>query len=523
MILTMIYACVVATLLAAAALYAERISADIGWPRRLAWSVALAMSIALPLLALLVETSPRESGILSLPQPLTLIPNLAPADAPASGELRATAPGLAWPDWQLADSWLIGLCITSTAIVLLLLVIAAVGLRRIARSATVSKIGDQEVLVSDDLGPAVFGIFRPRILLPRWLANQESSLGAYVLRHEREHLAARDQTLLMLALLGVASMPWNPALWWQLRRLRAAIEMDCDLRVLRHGANPRDYSEALFTVSQQSTATPLCAVALTEPVSDLERRISIMLTRTRRFSLTVFGSRLTIVALATILALAVNAPSAQTDEQRPSAVPTIRIPVYEKLQAAQTCMGTEDLECAQRSVDEVTSMTDLTSYEAAQAYNFQAFIDFQSDETDRAMSSYESILALPREELPDALVRQAMKSVSQLYLQQGRYQEGLESFDDYLALPQTTPTSEDYYLKSTILYQLERYEDAMAPLNAAIETADEPEETQYQLRYALQWQARDLAGAVETLEFMNSQWPENEDWAKALAFVNSQL
>lgn len=523
MILTMIYACVVATLLGAAAFCAERISADLGGPRRLAWSVALTVSIALPLSAMLIETGPQEAGILSLPQPLALIPTQAPVDAASSNELLSPEPGLTWPDWQLADSWLIGLWIASSAIVLLLLVIAAAGLRRIAGKSTLSRIGGQDVLLSESLGPAVFGVFRPRILLPRWLAHQDSSLGSYVLHHEREHLAARDQTLLMLALLGVASMPWNPALWWQLRRLRAAIEMDCDLRVLRHGADPREYSEALFTVSQQSTATPLGAVALTEPVSDLEQRISIMLTRTKRFSLTLFGSRLTIFAMATILALAVNAPSAQTDEQSTPIAPTIRIPVYEKLQAAQTCMETEDLDCAQRSVDEVNSMTDLTSYEAAQAYNFQAFIDFQSDETDRATSSYESILALPREELPDGLVRQVMKNVSHLYLQQGRYQEGLESFDDYLNLPQTTPTSEDYYLKSTILYQLERYEDAMVPLNVAIETADEPAETQYQLRYALQWLARDLAGAVETLEFMNSQWPENEDWAKALAFVNSQL
>jgi hypothetical protein len=28
-------------------------------------------------------------------------------------------------------------------------------------------------------------------------------------------------------------MAWNPLLWWQWNRLRLAIELDCDLRVLR--------------------------------------------------------------------------------------------------------------------------------------------------------------------------------------------------------------------------------------------------------------------------------------------------
>src|SRR5262249_58279568 len=31
---------------------------------------------------------------------------------------------------------------------------------------------------------------------------------------------------------GVGALPWNVALWWQRSRLRLAVEMDCDARVL---------------------------------------------------------------------------------------------------------------------------------------------------------------------------------------------------------------------------------------------------------------------------------------------------
>ena len=36
-------------------------------------------------------------------------------------------------------------------------------------------------------------------------------------------------------------MPWNLALWWQLRRLRLAVEMDCDNRVVAALGDPNPY------------------------------------------------------------------------------------------------------------------------------------------------------------------------------------------------------------------------------------------------------------------------------------------
>ena len=38
--------------------------------------------------------------------------------------------------------------------------------------------------------------------------------------------------------MAVVLMPWNLPLWWQWRRLRFAIEVDCDARVLASGRIP---------------------------------------------------------------------------------------------------------------------------------------------------------------------------------------------------------------------------------------------------------------------------------------------
>lgn len=527
MILTLSYAFLVTALIGLGALYAEGICADLGKPRRLAWCVALPASIVLPAYALLVKAAAPDAAIISLPLKLDFVldfvPDFDPADVAAPAATAASSPWLTWPDWAVFDSAVTALWVAGTALVLLIYVVASLMLRRVAKRSEPATVGDQPILVSDDVGPAVFGIFSPAIVLPRWLAEQDSGLRSLVLRHEREHLAGRDHLLLVAALAIVATMPWNLALWWQLRRLRTALEMDCDARVLRHGVDPREYSEALFTVGQRPAGIPLGAVALTEPVSELERRIRTMLEKTRRFSIAVFGSRVTLVLAATVLAIAVNAPNAQqsaddataTSARPPSA---IRTEVYDLLNHAHQCMDDDDLDCARAHLAEVSAMTDLSTYETAQLYNFQAFAAFNDDDMEGTTRAYESLLGLPREDIPAGLVRGTMRNLATLYMQQGRYEEGLDAFDDYLELPQTPPSADDQYLKATVLYQMERYEDAFEPLERAIAMAEEPAERWYQLLYVLQYQTDDYDAAVNTLETLNARWP-SETWEKALDYA----
>jgi hypothetical protein len=125
---------------------------------------------------------------------------------------------------------------------------------------------------------------------------------ALVLEHEREHLRAGDPRLLAAGLLCAVLMPWNPAVWWQLRRLRLAVEVDCDARVLRRrGADVRAYGSVLLEVGRRAGRTRLPAAAFSEPASSLERRIRIMTApRVRRPLVRAAG----FGALATLLAAA---------------------------------------------------------------------------------------------------------------------------------------------------------------------------------------------------------------------------
>jgi hypothetical protein len=68
-------------------------------------------------------------------------------------------------------------------------------------------------------------------------------------------------------------------LWWFARRLRSSIELDCDARVLRKGVDVAHYADVLLQVGQRRLSSPYAAATLIEPVTQLERRVRIMLTR----------------------------------------------------------------------------------------------------------------------------------------------------------------------------------------------------------------------------------------------------
>ena len=179
----------------------------------------------------------------------------------------------------LAGLWAVGS-------VVLLGGLLASGLRlgRQRRGWETARIAGQPVLVAEDVGPAVVGLFSPEIVVPRWLLDASAAEQELVVAHEQSHLEANDAQLLLIALVLVVCMPWNLPLWWQLRRLRRAIEIDCDARVLRRGHDVARYGEALLTVGARHVGRVAVVAAMTESKSFLEQRIRTMLREKARFA-----------------------------------------------------------------------------------------------------------------------------------------------------------------------------------------------------------------------------------------------
>lgn len=223
-------------------------------------------------------------------------------DAPFAQLVRLVARSVS----PAANQWLLGGWIVCS---IALLALGAYVLRRLLearRSWPVESLHGESVHVAPSAGPAVMGFVRGAIVVPCWLAECTPEVQQVVLAHEREHLRARDPLLLALGAVAVILLPWNPAVWWMLARLRLAVELDCDRRVIGAGVRARDYGTLLIDLAGRTTGVPLGAplvglTMLAERTTHLERRIVAMSTpRPRHAALRIAAGSL--VALTAVLA-----------------------------------------------------------------------------------------------------------------------------------------------------------------------------------------------------------------------------
>lgn len=267
-----------------------------GAPTRFAWLAALALAPAVLIGKAWALLRPEAPPALPAWVPVLELPPLVwgpQAAGPAFGVEQGAA--LLW--------------ILSALGMLLLVGHAHLALRRERAGWERTHVLGQDVYVSADRGPAVAGVWRPWIVLPRWaFALPEEEL-RMVLLHEGEHVRARDTRLLGAALALVTISAWNPFTWWQLRRLRAAMELDCDRRVLRRAPDRACYGASLLSVAARASGPSLGLAAFTERSLNLKRRILAMTARTSRWT-AVGGGVLVLSGLVVGLqACGVEAPT----------------------------------------------------------------------------------------------------------------------------------------------------------------------------------------------------------------------
>jgi bla regulator protein blaR1 len=255
-------------LLGVAALAAERALRTLGRQARGPWLVALAAAVAWPIIA------PVAAALLPAPD-VHGAPIALPAVRTTIGTIAPALPALPAAWTTRVDAVLVALWALASALLLVRLAVALRSLSAVERGAIKDVIAGVPVCITPSLGPAVFGVRRPRLIVPRWLLDLDAPLRALVMQHEQEHCRARDPQLTLSVAVAVALMPWNLGAWWIARRLRLALELDCDARVLRATGDTERYGRLLLFIAQRQSHTKV-ATMLAESNSDLSRRISEM-------------------------------------------------------------------------------------------------------------------------------------------------------------------------------------------------------------------------------------------------------
>lgn len=224
-----------------------------------------------------LETASRSDAADSLIDGVAASAATAPAEAHAStfaaadlwDRVTETAASLS-P--ALLGAWAAGVLVALAILVLSQhRFIGHLGLRPLDRTARLYRAR------SRDVGPALVGVLRPRIVVPDDFDDRfgprERDL---ILAHERAHLAAFDPQINGLAAAALCLGWFNPLFHVARRFFRIDQELACDERVMRrHGGERRIYAEAMLK-TQASRPIPLGCAWPPLGESSIRQRIAML-------------------------------------------------------------------------------------------------------------------------------------------------------------------------------------------------------------------------------------------------------
>lgn len=233
---------------------------------RWAWMLCIVASVTLPLAAVLWG------------EQILVVDGLSSVDDVVAGtllsvtgnEVTYTSTG----EYRLASDVgrLIQIFWAGATGVTLLWLLWSAGRLRAASSDWERAIGAaQPYYVTSSLGPGVLGVLDQRILLPEWVLELDEEDRKLIWLHESEHVRASDNRVLAVGLGLLVAFPWILPLWWQFRRLRVAVELDCDRRVISRCSNWKGYGRLLIQVARGSALEPATPFASKE--NPLRKRI----------------------------------------------------------------------------------------------------------------------------------------------------------------------------------------------------------------------------------------------------------
>lgn len=139
--------------------------------------------------------------------------------------------------------------IVSLAMLLMLAVIYFTTLYEIKDAA---HLRDNIYLSEKIISPAVYGIIKPKIILPASYKDRDIEL---VILHEKMHIRNADNLWRILAFLIVTVHWFNPLCWLFLKLFLTDIELSCDERVLTKLGDSRAKEYALLLLESRQGVT----------------------------------------------------------------------------------------------------------------------------------------------------------------------------------------------------------------------------------------------------------------------------
>lgn len=197
--------------------------------------------------------------------------------------------------------------------------------------------------------------------------------------------------------------------------------------------------------------------------------------------------------------------------------------VYERIVKAQEMVDEKEYQGALRLLNRLYNPDKLTEYEQANVLNYLGFVYYNMDNMRDAIATYTKLLRIPS--LEPQMAKQTTFTMAQLLTVEERYQEALTTLDKWFVL-ETNPAPEPFILKAQILYNLDRYQAMIQPIETAMQVARDrnkpARESWWNLLNFAYFQEENYAKVRDIQKTMLQTWPKARYW-KALAGAFTEL
>jgi beta-lactamase regulating signal transducer with metallopeptidase domain len=159
--------------------------------------------------------------------------------------------------------------------------------------------------------PSLFGLFRPRILLPEFLTrDDQANQLRFALAHELSHLVRGDLWSWRLVRVAQFALWFQPAYWWLRHQARLCQDYLADFEATTVG-DPADLAAFLLELTRMRSMSAVAALSMRSHPPDITRRITMLLKPDvrldsrcpRRFQALAGCGVLAIVAMAAVVRL----------------------------------------------------------------------------------------------------------------------------------------------------------------------------------------------------------------------------
>lgn len=234
-------------------------------------------------------------------------------------------------------------------------------------------------------------------------------------------------------------------------------------------------------------------------------------------------SALALICLLGLYVAHVPAGLAAEDDENTKKTVAMSQAVFERLQEAQKLIESKQYAGGYDILKTLRSKSDLSPYEAAQIWNLTAYAYYLEERYPDAIKAYEQVLSQP--ELPDALSQSTLKTLSQLYFTVEDYRKALSTVKRLMATV-PDPSPDVYMLLGQAHFQLNEYQQAVAPITTAIEKYQAqgkvPRENWLLLLRVCYYELKEFKPMISVLKQLIALYPKRQ-YLMTLAGVYSEL